>query len=93
MACCLPRCAQGLSVPVMGNSGIGIFWAFGFSLVPCAYGECLLCWSPCCAQGLGYIGVLPAGHALWAEVGGGVTFVTSSEIAWQLIKLLQVFWG
>ena len=30
VACCLPTCAQGLSVPVMVNSGIGIFWAFGF---------------------------------------------------------------
>ena len=29
VACCLPTCAQGLSVPVMVNSGIGIFGAFG----------------------------------------------------------------
>ena len=28
VACCLPTCAQGLSVPVMGNSGYGIFWVF-----------------------------------------------------------------
>ena len=33
----------------------------------------------CRAQDLGYIGVPPAGHALWAEVGGGITFVTSGE--------------
>ena len=37
------------------------------------------CWSPCCVQDLGYIGVPPAGHALWAEVGGGITFVTFGE--------------
>ena len=42
---------------------------------------------PFCVQGLGYIGVLPAGHALWAEIGGGITFVTFGETAWQLIKL------
>ena len=28
-----------------------------------------------------------AGHALWAEVGRGVTFATSGENAWQLITL------
>ena len=28
VACCLPTCAQGLSVPVMGNSGNGILGAF-----------------------------------------------------------------
>ena len=38
-----------------------------------------LCWAPCCVQDLGYSGVPPAGHALWAEVGGGITFVTSGE--------------
>ena len=36
---------------------------------------------PCCVQDLGYIGVPPAGHALRAEVGGGITFVTSGEYA------------
>ena len=52
---------------------------FGFFLVSCAYGESKLCWSPCYVQDLGYSGVPPAGHALWAEVGGGITFVTSGE--------------
>ena len=30
MACCLPTCAQGSSLPVMGDFcvGFGIFWAF-----------------------------------------------------------------
>ena len=46
-----------------------------------------------CAQGLGHIGVPPAGHALRAEVGGGITFVTSGENAWQLIKLPNIFMG
>ena len=48
------------------------FFGFcGFFLVSCAYGEYSSCWSPYCVQDLGYIGVPPAGHALWAEVGGG----------------------
>ena len=55
------------------------FGFFGFFLVFCAYGESQLGWSPCCVQDLGYSGVPPAGHALWAEVGGGITFVTSGE--------------
>ena len=29
----------------------------------------------------------PTGHAPWAEVGGRITFGTSRENAWQLIKL------
>ena len=33
-----------------------------------------------------YIGVLPAGHALWADVGGGITFVTSAESTEEFIK-------
>ena len=58
---------------------MAFFGFFGFFLVSCAYGEFLSFWTPCCAQDLGYIGVPPAGHALWAEVGGGITFVTSGE--------------
>ena len=27
VVCCLPACAKGLSVPVVGNSGNGVFWA------------------------------------------------------------------
>ena len=30
LACCLPTCAQVLSVPGMGNFGFGVFWAFWF---------------------------------------------------------------
>ena len=37
-----------------------------------------------------------AGHALWAEVGGGITFVTSGENTSKSIKLpvciMGVFW-
>ena len=41
VACCLPACAQGLSVLVMENSGNGVlFGLVGFSLVFGAHGEC-----------------------------------------------------
>ena len=32
VACCLPTCAQGSSVPVMGSTVDGVFWAFWFLL-------------------------------------------------------------
>ena len=35
----------------------------------------------------------PAGHALWAEVGGGITVVTTGENVRQLIKLPTVVFG
>ena len=77
MACCLPTCAKGLSVPDEGNASFGIFWVLWFLLgVLCTWGVLALL-SPCCVQDLGYFGVPPTGHALWAEVGGGITFVTS----------------
>ena len=40
-----------------------------------------------------YIGVLPAGHALWADVGGGITFVTSGESTQEFIKIAYVCFG
>ena len=33
VACCLPTCAEGSSVPVTGNLGSGGFWAFMFRFV------------------------------------------------------------
>ena len=39
VACCLPTCAQGSSVPVMGSAVNGFFLLFGFFLVSCAFGE------------------------------------------------------
>ena len=88
VACCLPLCAQGSSVPVMGEF---CFWRFlgflAFSWCLVHMGRACLASPPCCAQGLGYFGVPPAGHALWAEVGGGITFVTTGENVWQLMEL------
>ena len=89
VACCLPTCAQSISVPVMGNLGFGFFFGCLASLwCFCACGECQFCWTPFRVQNLGYFGVLPTGHVRWAEVGGGITFVTSGDNAWQLMKLL-----
>ena len=82
VACCLPTCAQGCSFPVMEDFCVG-FGIFCFFLVSswCLVhmGSSSFCWSPCCVQDLGYLGVPPGGHALWAEVGGGIIFVTSRE--------------
>ena len=51
VACCLPTCAQGLSVPVTGGLLCWVwyflFFFFGFFLVFCTYGDCLFFWPPC----------------------------------------------
>ena len=40
VACCLPTCAQGSSIPVMENAVFFfLFFFFGFFLASCAYGE------------------------------------------------------
>ena len=77
VTCCLPACSQGSSVPVTGNLGNGIFWVFWLLF-------CVLC---ACTQDLGSFGVPPAGHALWAEVGGGITFVTPGKNTFKSMKL------
>ena len=66
---------------------MAFFGLLGFFLVSCAYGELWSFWAPCCVQDLGYLGVPPAGHALRAEVGGGITSVTSEENTTKFIKL------
>ena len=54
-----------------GIWGLAVFGLSCFSFVPCAFWEFWLCWfTPSCVQGLDHVGVPPAGHALWAEVGG-----------------------
>ena len=78
VACCLPTCAQGSSGPVMENTVNVFFGCFGFFLVSCAHGEFWFFWAP---------GVPPAGHALWAKVGGGITFVTPGENTFKSINL------
>ena len=91
VACCLPTCAQGLSFPVMENSGNGIFWAFWLLL-------CVLC-----AWGVLVLLVLLLHTRLglrwcasrWTRLFGGgrwsITFVTTGGNVRQLIKLPTVF--
>ena len=88
VACCLPTCAQGSSDPVMGNVGKMAFWFFFL-----VSSWCLVHLESPSSAGLPVAHktwvssvLLLAGHALWAEVGGGITFVTSGETAWHLIK-------
>ena len=82
MACCLPTCAQGSSVPVMENAVFGVLGAFWFLLgVLCIWRVLVLLVLLLCTR----LGLLR--HALWEGVGGSITFVTSGENAWQLIKL------
>ena len=75
VACCLPTCAQGLSAPVMGNSGNGIFWVFWLLFcVLCAWGALALLVSLLHTR-LGFLwcascwtrpfGVVQWGHYLW----------------------------
>ena len=46
VACCLPTCAQGFSVPVTRDScvGFGIFWVFWLLLGVFTHGDCLFFW-------------------------------------------------
>ena len=71
---------------------MAFFLLCGFFLVSCAYGEFWSFWAPCYVQVLGYLCVPPAGHALWAEVGGGITFVTSGENTSKFKKTVYIFW-
>ena len=64
---------------------VGEWWFLGLLCTP---------WSlPACVQGSGYAGVPSAGHAHWAEVGGGIIFVTLSELAGQHKKLRVIHLG
>ena len=63
-----------------GVLGMVHFGHSGCSLGSCAHGRCWLClFFPSCLPDSGYGGVPIAGHALWAEVGGGILCVTLGE--------------
>ena len=71
IVCCLPTCAQGSSAAVTGEvRGWRILGILGAPWRP-VFTSCL--------QDSGYGGVPVAGHALWAEVGGGILCVTLGE--------------
>ena len=75
VACCLPTCAQGLSVPVMGNFGYGIFWVFWLLFCVLCAGGLLALLVSLLHTGLGFLwcascwtrpcGVVQWGHYLW----------------------------
>ena len=74
VVCCLPACAQGSSAAVTRIVGDGAFWAFWVLLGVLCNGRCWRWWFyPSYMQDSGSGGVPVAGHALWAEVGGGIT--------------------
>ena len=81
--CCLPTCAQGSSAAVTTVVGVRRFWDFlgaPWSLVFLG-GTVFASVPPSCVQDSGYKGVPIAGHAFWAEVGGGIFCVTLGEFA------------
>ena len=77
-----------------GILGMAFFLAFRllFCVLVCLGGASLAS-PPVAHKTGGYFDVPPAGHALWVEVGGGITVVTSGETAWQLIKLPAGIFG
>ena len=68
---------------IQGIVGFGItFWVFWLLLGFVHLGGISFChFTPLCVQSLGLKDVPFTGHALWAEVGGGIIFVTPGEFA------------
>ena len=68
VACCLPTCAQGSSVPNKGNLGFGLFLAFGFLLcVLCIWGVPVFLASLLCTR----LGLLRCASCWTRPLGGG----------------------
>ena len=68
VACCLPTCAQGSSVPNTGNLGIGLFWALGFLVcVLCTWRVLVLLASLLCTR----LGLLRCASCWTRPWGGG----------------------
>ena len=83
MACCLPTCAQGSSVPVMVNA------------LYCVFLFCFLV-SPWCLVRMGSpsLAGLPVVYKTWViQVGGSITFVTSGRNTYTFIKLPTCIFG
>ena len=69
VACCLPTCAQGSSVPVMGNASCGVFFEFFWFLlgVLCIWGVLALLVSLLCTR----LGLLRCASCWTRPLGGG----------------------
>ena len=75
VACCLPTCAQGLSIPVVGNFEYGIFWVFWLLFCVLCVGGFFALLVSLLHTGLGFLlcascwtrpcGVVQWGHYLW----------------------------
>ena len=70
---------------VVEKGSFSAFWLLLGTL--CILGVLALLVIPLCVQGLGFKDVPPTGHALRAEVRGGIIFVTPGEFAGQHKKL------
>ena len=82
VACCLPTCAQGSSVPVTELVGKGAAWGLLVLLVVLFILGVLLfllIYPLVCVWSLGYAGVPITGHALRAEFGEGIVCVVLWE--------------
>ena len=96
LVCCLPTYAKGLSASVMENWEFSTFWVLWGLL-----GVLCVCVGDAGSAGLfphphrdsGYGGVLSAGHAFWAEVGGSTIFVTFGEFLGSHKQVLICFNG
>ena len=94
VVCCLPTCAQGSSSAVTGFLGDGVLGCFLILLGALCIGRRgagIAVFSPSYPQDSGYEGVPVAGHALWAEVGGGIICVTIREFSRLHKSALYVF--
>ena len=80
VACCLPTCAQGLSVPVVGNVGYGIFWVFWFLFCVLCAGGVLALLVSLLHTGLGFLWCA----SCWTRPCGGITFGTTGGNVGQL---------
>ena len=68
VACCLPTCAQGSSVPVMGNASFGVFGVFWLLFgVLCVWGVLASLVSLLCTR----LGLLRCASCWTRPVGGG----------------------
>ena len=82
VVCCAPTCAQSSSAAVTGSVWGGTFLALWVLLgVLCIWEVLALLGFPLHLQDSGYGDVPIAGHALWAEVGGGIPCVTLGEFS------------
>ena len=87
-------CAQVFRAPATELVENGVVWAFRVLLgALCIWrGASPASLPPSCVQSSDYAGVPIAGHAHWAEVGGGIIFVTHREFTGLHKSSHIIFW-